>query len=75
MPLTDIVAAYQDITRRLEAKSNLQVQDERKKSCSHLTAYTSFVTPRASGCEEYEKEGTTELVGLRLCTVFGHGWM
>jgi hypothetical protein len=64
--------AYQDITRRLEAKYNLQVQDERKKRCSHLTAYTSSVTPKTSGCEECEKEGTTEWVGLRLCTICGH---
>jgi hypothetical protein len=43
-----------------------------KKSCSHLTAYTSSVTPKISGYEEWEKEGTIEWVGLRLCTICGH---
>jgi hypothetical protein len=58
--------SYQDISRR-EAKHNLLLQEERKKSCDHLRAGKIPAIPSSTSvCEDCEKEGMTGWIGLRL---------
>ena len=66
--------SYQDITRRLETKRGELLQEERKKSCDHLRAWdvSPSIPSSISVCEECQREGTSEWIGLRLCTICGH---
>jgi hypothetical protein len=65
--------SFQDITRRLETKRNILIQNERKKSCDHLVAENVSTFPSIkSVCEDCEKEGMTVWIGLRLCMACGH---
>jgi uncharacterized UBP type Zn finger protein len=64
--------AYQAIANRITTNHNELIQEERKKTCHHLTAETSPITPGTSGCADCEKEGIMDWIGLRLCTICGH---
>jgi uncharacterized UBP type Zn finger protein len=46
--------------------------DTNKKSCEHFIGIDeSSISPKTSGCEECEKEGT-DWVALRMCLSCGH---
>jgi hypothetical protein len=65
--------SYEDISKRLEAKHNELLQVEKKKRCDHLRAENaSSFSSTISVCEDCEKEGKSEWIGLRLCMVCGH---
>jgi uncharacterized UBP type Zn finger protein len=65
--------SFQGITRRLETKRNVLIQNERKKSCDHFVAENVSTFPSIkSVCEDCEKEGMTGWIGLRLCMACGH---
>ncbi|MGB7639049.1 MAG: UBP-type zinc finger domain-containing protein [Nitrososphaeraceae archaeon] len=43
-----------------------------KKNCEHFAGVDqNDITPKTSGCEECEKEGT-DWVALRMCLICGH---
>jgi hypothetical protein len=43
-----------------------------KESCEHFVGIDeSSISPKTSGCDECEKEGT-DWVALRMCLICGH---
>ena len=49
-----------------------QIIMNNKKNCEHFAGVDeNNITPKTSGCEECEKEGT-DWVALRMCLICGH---
>jgi uncharacterized UBP type Zn finger protein len=44
---------------------------DKEKTCEHFVGANENVSPKTSGCEECENQGT-DWVALRMCLICGH---